>query len=52
MEIWEICVSAERYPGQLRAGTWKDLGLRLRVPRSRWPPPQELWASTSPAGRV
>lgn len=53
MEIWEVCVSTEWYPGKLRAGAWEDLGLLLGHPQSRWPRPQELLPPPPlPAGRV
>ena len=44
MEIWEVRVSAEWYPGQLRAGAWEDLGSCAGGAPEQVACPQELWA--------
>ena len=54
MEIWEVRVSAEWYPGQLRAGAWEDLGACAGgAPEHVALSPRALgWPTPPPAGRV
>lgn len=45
MEIWEVRVSTEWYPGKLRAGAWEDLG------SSAGGAPEQVAPSTRALGR-